>query len=334
VSNVQPTRRSWAALLKNASAASFIKFSGVYATGVIVVIFAVWTPTTFLTTTTFRSVASEQSITAILALGVLLAATAGVYDLSIGGVIGFSIILVAWLQSSQHMSPTLAVILTVVCGFFIGIVNAFFVIFMRVNSFIATLGMGSVLTALTVSLSGNQTIVNGISPSFLKISGQVPFGIPIDLIYVLVLAVVLWIVLERTTFGRRVAAVGGNQEAARLAGLPVEVLISTSLIASATVASIGGVLYTSLVGSAPLDVGQPFLLPVYAAVFLGATQFRPGRMNVAGTLLAIALLAIGVKGLQLVGAPEWVADAFNGGALVISVALANFRRRALRTRIS
>jgi ribose transport system permease protein len=98
-------------------------------------------------------------------------------------------------------------------------------------------------------------------------------------------------------------------------------------VLSAFVAGLAGVIYVAQIGSSSQDAGPPFLLPSFAAALLGATQVKPGRYNVLGTVVAVFLLAIGVKGLQLVGAPNWVGDVFNGAALVIAVALANIRRR-------
>jgi ribose transport system permease protein len=303
------------------------RFSGVYAFVAVFILFAVWVPDTFLTSTTLKVVLAQQSVTALVALGLMIPLAAGVFDLSIGGVLGLSVMFCAWLQGVKHMNPALSVVLTLLLGVVVGAVNAIAVLKFRVSSFIATLGMSSVLGAMVVAVSGNQQLVSGISANFQKVGNTEPGGIPIVAYYMVVVAIVLWFVLELTPVGRYLFAVGGNQEAARLGGLRTERYIGVSLVLSAVIAAAAGVIYLAQIGSASLSAGPPFLLPCFAAVFLGATQIRPGRFNVIGTLLAVFLLAVGVKGLQLVGVPTWAGDLFNGAALIIAVGLSRFRKR-------
>jgi ribose transport system permease protein len=307
---------------------SFERFSGVYAFVAIFVIFAIWVPSTFLTSTTFKVVLAQQSVTALVALGLMIPLAAGVFDLSIGGVLGLSVVFCAWLQGVHHVNPVVSVVLTLLLGLVVGLVNAVAVLKFRVSSFIATLGMSSVLGAMVVAVSGNQQLVSGISPKFQKIGNTQPGGIPIVAYYMVAVGVALWFVLEFTPVGRYLFAVGGNQEAARLSGLRTERYIGTSLLLSSVIAAAAGVIYLAQIGSASLSAGPPFLLPSFAAVFLGATQIRPGRFNVVGTLLAVFLLAVGVKGLQLVGVPTWASDLFNGAALIIAVGLSRYRKRS------
>jgi ribose transport system permease protein len=111
----------------------------------------------------------------------------------------------------------------------------------------------------------------------------------------------------------------------------VERLIFSSFVTSGTLAALAGVILAAQIGTADVSSGPPYLLPAFAAVFLGATQIRAGRVNVIGTLVAIFLLATGVTGLQLAGAPVYVEDLFNGAALIVAVALAVRSRNRVRT---
>jgi ribose transport system permease protein len=138
----------------------------------------------------------------------------------------------------------------------------------------------------------------------------------------LALALIIFWVLEYTPAGRYLYAVGGNPQAARLAGIRVGRVTTAAFLTSSIVAAFAGVVLAAVLGSANPEVGAPYLLPAFSAVFLGGTQILPGRVNVLGTLLAIFLLATGVKGLQLLGLPGFVEDLFNGLALIIAVALA------------
>jgi ribose transport system permease protein len=130
--------------------------------------------------------------------------------------------------------------------------------------------------------------------------------------------------------GRRMYATGANPDAARLSGVRTSRMAWGSLIASAAISGLAGVLYTSLTGPS-LTFGATFLLPAFAACFLGATQILPGRFNVWGTLIAIFVLAIGVTGLQLVTSVSWITDMFDGVALVVAVALSVTQQRRKTT---
>jgi ribose transport system permease protein len=139
--------------------------------------------------------------------------------------------------------------------------------------------------------------------------------------YLLAIALFFWWLLEHTPVGRQLYAVGGNQEAARLSGIKVGKWVWLSLVISATLSGVAGVLYCSLSGPS-LTFGSALLLPAYAAAFLGSTQLKPGRFNIWGTIIAVYVLAIGIQGLQYVTGVQWLGDMFNGIALVVAVAFA------------
>ena len=289
---------------------------------VVIIGFSIAAPDTFPTWQTARTVASDEAITAILALALLLPLAAGAFDLSIGGTMGVSIVLVAYFQSHLSIPPAPAIILTLLCGLLIGAFNAFVIVRLRVDSFIATLGMSSILLAAVQWISGGEQIVEGIPTSFTNLGSTQLLGIPLPFYYMLVIAAVLWYVMGYRQTGRFLYATGSNPDAARLAGVRTDRLTVIALLTSSTVASLGGIIFCAKIGSASLDAGPPYLLPAFAAVFLGATQFKARHVNVIGTLIAVYVLATGVKGLQLVGSAFWVNDLFNGLAVIIAVAFA------------
>jgi len=313
---------------------SFRRISAIYVWIVIFVVFAIWTPDTFLTTTTLKTLLSEQAITATLAVGLTVPLAAAAFDLSVGFTLGLSSIMVSWLIGVHGFGNAEAVTLSLLTGAVIGAVNAVLINQARIDSFIATLGMGSILQAMIRWTSGDQTII-GLPPSFERIAGDELFGITLPVYYVIALGIVLWYVLEHTPVGRYVYATGGNAEAARLAGVRTRVIIFLGLVVAGVVAAFAGVLLASGSAAASPSVGPTYLLPAFAAVFLGSTQIKPGRFNIWGTILAVYVLATGVKGLQLVGAPFWIPDLFNGVALLLAVGLSKnealwWRRRRLR----
>lgn len=305
------------------------RISGLYLWALMIVIYSLAT-TTFLTVTTARTIANGQAVTAIVALGLTVALAAGVFDLSIGGVLGLANIIVARLLAQAHWSIPLAIIATLLLMSGVGLINGLLVVYARIDPFIATLGTNSLLTAAIFIVSENQNIL-GIPLSFQSLASAQVLGMPIAAYYVIALALILYYVLEWTPLGRRLYATGGNREVARLAGVRTNRYVIGSFICSATVAAAAGVLVVATLGSGSTEVGPSYLLPAFAAGFLGATQIHPGRFNVWGTTIAIYLLATGVQGLILLGAATWVPDAFNGVALLLAVGIANFQRRTRTT---
>lgn len=301
------------------------RISGVYLWIALIVFYSLAT-STFFSTTTLRTIATEQAITAIVAMGLTVALAAGVFDLSIAGVMGLANIVAAKLMADAGLDPALAIVLTIMVGAVIGLINGLLVIYARIDPFIATLGTNSVLLAAIFVVSNNQNVL-GIPAGFQKIAGNQILGIPLPVFYVFALALLLWYVLAWTPLGRRLYATGGGREVARLAGVPTSRYVIGAFICSAAIASAAGVLVVATIGTGSTDVGPSYLLPAFAAGFLGATQFRPGRFNIWGTVIAVYLLATGVKGLVLMGADVWVPDLFNGLALIVAVGLSGIQRR-------
>jgi ribose transport system permease protein len=302
------------------------RFSGLYVWAALIVIFGIWVPDLFLTTINAKIIASSQAVTAIVAMGLIVPVACGAFDLSVAGTLGVAECVVCWSQAHGH-GWGVGVVAALAFGLLVGLVNSFVVIKLRVDSFIGTLGMSSLLAAAASWVTGGTQIASGISSSFTNLGQKQVFGLPLPVFYMIGLGIILWWMLEYTPVGRYLYGIGGNPQAARLAGVRVARITTGAFLLSGLVAAFAGVVLAAELGSASPDVGTPYLLPAFSAVFLGATQIRPGRVNVLGTLIAIFLLATGVKGLQLAGAPIYINDLFNGGALIIAVALAARTRR-------
>ena len=195
--------------------------------------------------------------------------------------------------------------------------------------------MSQVLAAATLYISANKQITGVFSDTFLDFGRKEILGIPVVVYYLVALALILWYVLECTPLGRHLFATGANPEAARLSGVRTGRLVWGSLVASAVVAGIAGIIYGAKIGSFSNTFGPPLLFPAFAAVFFGSTQFK-SRPNVWGTVLAVYTLAFGVKGLQLAfqEGVYWITPLFNGLALIVAVALASRRVGAGRRRAS
>jgi ribose transport system permease protein len=302
------------------------RFSGAYLWVAFLVTFGVWRPRVFLTQATMHTVASEQAITAMLGIAVLVPLCAGVYDLSVGATVNLAAVLATWLQDAHGWSVWAAIGAAIAASVVVGLVNSLLVVTLRVSSFIATLGMATVVTAVQEIASGNSQPLPPTSASWNQLTQRQVFGFQIVVVYLLVLAVVIWWLLTRTPAGRYLYAIGGNPVAARLSGINVNLWTRVSLLLSAAISGVAGVLYASQNGPS-LTFGSALLLPAFAAAFLGSTQITPGRFNVWGALVAVYALATGVAGLQLVTGVQWLNDMFNGLALLTAVSFAAWQQQ-------
>lgn len=286
----------------------------------------------YFTSTTTRLVFNEGVVTGILALAFLVPMIAGVYDLSIGAVMGLALVITNWIGIETSLPAGVgALVALAACGA-VGAVSGFIVVKLKVHSFVATLGVSQLITGLVILVSDNRQMTGAFSDSYKEFARGEVLGVPVLVIYLLVLAAIVWFVLEQTPLGRRLYATGGNAEAARLAGLRTDRLMWGSLVASGLLAGLAGVLFSMKVGTFSASIGPGYLFPAVAAVFFGASQFS-GRPNVWGTLVAYYALAFGIKGLQLVAGPGtvWIGPVFEGTALVLAVALAS-QQGVLRAR--
>lgn len=306
---------------RTAAVLSVRNVSAIYVFVAIFILFSLWVPGTFLDWGTWRAMISTQAVTALLAVGLVIALSAGAFDLSIGSTLGFGEILVAWLLVKHGVAIVPAIAISTLAGAAVGLGNGLLVVRVRIDSFIATLGVSSVLLAVISWISASQQII-GLSNSFQNIATNQVLGFPLSVYVMVAVAFVVWYILERTPVGRRVYATGGNIEAARLAGVRTSAVIAGALTACGAIAAFSGVLVTASLGAGDPTVGPPYMLPAFSAAFLGSTQFCRGRFNVWGTVLAVYVLGTGVMGLELAGAPIWIPDLFNGVALLLAVGLA------------
>lgn len=302
------------------------KYSGVLIFGLIILVFGIWTPDTFLTMTNLRSVLASQAIVAILAIGLLFPLAAGAFDLSAAVNLGFCAVLCGSLMTEAGMPVVVAAVITVCAGAAVGAFNGVLVAVVGIDSFIATLGTTSLLTAGSQIIAGG-TYIGPFPDSFSRLTSGEVLTLPVIVVYLLVFALTAWYALEHTPLGRRIYAIGANAEAARLTGVNTSRLVFGSLVTSGLTAGVAGVLLASTLGSVSASLGPEYLLPAFAAAFLGTTQLKPGRFNVWGTMLAIFLLGTGVQGLQLVGGAVWVTALFNGVALIVAVGAVLMLRR-------
>jgi ribose transport system permease protein len=292
------------------------------------ILFAVWIPGVWLTTVTHQSVLNISfAIPGMAALAILLPLSAGAFDLSIAGTMSASGVTTATLMVNSHWGMWPSILVGMIVAVVAGLVNGFLVVGVRINSFIATLATNAVLAAYAQWKSGGIQ-VTGFKPEFTKLSATIiGGGIQIKVLYLAVLAIIIWYVMEHTPVGRYLQATGDNPAAARLAGVRTGRYIFGALLVSALIAGAAGIVDTATIGAGSSTLGDSFLLPAFAAAYLGATQFKR-RFNVWGTLAAIWVLASGVQGVTLaVGSFTWLNNLFFGVALIVAVGLSSLLER-------
>jgi ribose transport system permease protein len=220
----------------------------------------------------------------------------------------------------------LVILIALAVGVVVGIVNAVFIIYFRIPSLVVTLGTTSLMNGVVQWVTNSSTI-GGIDDRLVDmVVGERFLGVPFAFYYALIAAVALWYVFDFTPLGRRLLFVGRGREVARLNGVAVDRVRFGALIASAVLSAGAGVVYVGVLGSADPYSGLNFLLPAFAAAFLGATTILPGRFNPWGAIVAVYFLGTGITGLTMLGIPLWVTNVFNGGALILAVTISQLTR--------
>lgn len=290
-------------------------------------IFAAIKPNVFFSTQAFIAILSSQAPLLIATLGLTLTLIVREFDLTLGTTLVFTNVLVTVLTAKLGWPLLLAVLVALLSGTMIGVANAGLVVGLKIDSFIATLGMSTLFTGIGLWIAGS-TIVSNVPDVLIKIVGTKVLGVPLVVYYAFLLAFILWYILANTPVGRYMYFVGSNAEVARLAGINARAIKSGAFIASAFIFAVAGVMQAGTVGAADPTAGPSFMLPAFAAAFLGATAVKVGKFNIWGTMIASYLLFTGITGLALLGFTGWVQNVFNGAALLIAVIAARFARRS------
>ena len=317
--HVAPATRDWAMLAQRLS------LPAVWLA--LAILFGILAPDTFLTTRNMANILGSQAVIVVLTLGILIPLTAGDFDLSVAFNLTLSAMLIAILNVQHDVPIVVAILAALTVGALIGTINGALVVLLGIDSLIVTLGTGTFIGGTVLWVSDSNTI-SGVSQNLvdLVIVHRI-FGIPLEFFYGLGLCLAIWYVFEFTPLGRRMLFVGRGRNVARLAGVRVSRLRWGALVASGIISALAGALYAGTTGAADPTSGTSFLLPAFAAAFLGSTTIMPGRFNPWGALIAVYTLATGITGLQLLGVPSYVQNLFYGGALVVAVALSQLARR-------
>lgn len=283
----------------------------------------------FLTGSNWSSIAITQSVLLVLALALMAPLICGRFDISVGANMVLTSVGIASAMSKYNLPLGVALLIGLAIGLLIGVTNGYLVSYLGINAIICTLAMSIVLGGIIAGYTGGQPIVSHISPGLTNLGYEKVLGIPDVFIFTVVVALAAWYVFTQTPFGRRLFAIGININAASLTGMAVKRLVMLSFVMAGGLSGLAGIMLLAVQGSANPDAGSlESILPAFAAIFLGATTWRPGRYTVAGTFISLFFLGTTVSGLELIGVGTWVPDVFNGCTVIIAIALAaQFRRR-------
>lgn len=308
-----------------------LRFLPVYGLVILMVfligLFSVLLPNTFPTMLNVRSIVSDKAIIALLSLGAMIPMAAGRIDLTVGyGIVLWHVLAIS-LQTMLGLPWPIAVAVVLLLGAVTGFLNGLLVEVAKIDSFIATLGTGTVLYALALWHTGGRQMVGLLPDGFYALNTTFVFGLPITGYYLLAITIVMWVVLEYTPVGRYLYAIGANQRAAQLNGIPTRKYVIGAFVASGTMTALAGVLLASKLRIGQASVGLEFLLPALVGAFLGSTTIKPGRVNVWGTIVGVVILAVGISGIQQFGGSFWVEPLFNGVTLLIAIGIAGYAQR-------
>lgn len=312
------------------------------AVALVMVIFATASHGLFLYPENLLGLLRYMSTLAIVGLGLTVVLVAGEIDLSFANLYGLCAMSMAVAWINWGWSLWLAILLALGISVAVGAFNAFFTTVVGIPSFIATLGSSTLIFGFNLLVSGAQRFAPSAPPAGKKIDASevsffrglsnqdLPFGIPMQVLWMVVIAFVFWLIMSRSLFGFRLRAIGGNPIAARFARLPVRRYKLWAFCIAGLSAAVAGLLDFSFIGSIQPDAGQALLFPTFAAVVIGGASLQGGRGSVIGTLLGALLLAIIANGLALLAAGSFAQQMFLGvvtiGAVVLDQLTRNWRR--------
>ena len=276
---------------------------------------------------TFQTIFGSQQPLVFMTMALLCTIIVGEFvDLSVPAVFGFSATILPVLVVNHGWGVWPAAIVAVIAAVAVGTVNAFLVVKVGVNTIVVTLGMSTLLGGIALWMSDLNTI-SGLPTGFGKIALTDVGGLPISFYYGVVLVLGFAYLLAFTPLGRHMRFVGASREVSRLSGVRVDRIRFGSFVFAGLLSGVGAVIAVAALGGYNPTTSDSYLLPTFAAVFLGTAIIEPGRFNPVGTFIGIYFLATGILGLQLLGLAAWVSPVFYGGVLVVAVTISTLLHR-------
>ena len=300
------------------------------------IILAILSPA-FLTTSNLAGLVGQTSYNAILALGMLVVILTGGIDLSVGAVLALAMVVLAKVITEGHVDQSVGVLAALAVGAALGAANGLLLTRLHLpHPFISTLGMMNIARGAALVITGGAAIsalgggiVKLIGNDDIKIgSGSDPISIPYALFVVILAYVAFYIFLNRTVVGRHIYATGGNPEAARLSGVPVDRILVLVYTISGLMAGLAAVVLAGRTDSGYPNAGLGFELDAISACIIGGTSFFGGVGTVGGTLIGVLIMAVLRNGLNLLSVDTNIQTVIIGSVIIAAVYVDVLRRRA------
>lgn len=294
---------------------------------VAIAIFGILRPQAFFSANNALAILTLAAPLAIAALGLTVALVLNEIDLSVGSMIGLGGAFAVCLMSFWGVPWYLAILATFMLAFGAGLSTGAMVALGGANSLIVTLGMATLLTGVEFSLTDQRTIYTGIDEAYIAIGQSTLLGLNVQIWVAALVAVLIWILLEKTESGRFMYATGSSPEASFLAGVAITKYRIIGFIVVAACAALSGILLTAQSASAFSNAGQPYLLPAFASAFLGSTMSTDGRFTAHGTLIAVLFIGVIQTGLTMLQLSTGSINIAQGGMLIAAVLLSRIGRK-------
>jgi ribose transport system permease protein len=273
----------------------------------------------FLTFSNLSNVALQTSVNMLLAVGMTFVILTSGIDLSVGSTLAVSAV-VGSLVMTSGINFGVGIVVALIVGILAGLINGLFIAYGRLAPFIVTLGTMTLYRGITEIITHGSPIFN-LPKGFSFLGTGSLIGIPFPVILTVIVLIVAWILLNRSVTGRRVYAVGGNEEVAKLAGVPVKKYLLLVYTISGFLAAVAGMILSSRLGSAEPTAGTGYELDAITAVVLGGTSLFGGEGTLVGTIIGAAILGVIDNGLNLLNVNSFWQDAVKGAIILIAIML-------------
>lgn len=294
---------------------------------VLILVVSALEPDTFATRSNLVNILNQSALSAVIAMGLTFTLVTGEFDLSIGSTASLAGVVGCTLLAEHGQSVPVAIVAALVVGVVTGILNGLVVTVLGVNALVATLGIGTVAVGANYAVAGGLPVSLKDPEGFLEISLGRFLGIPYPVYIMAVLALLAWLLLNRTVLGQSMQAVGGNPTAARLSGIRVDRVRVVGFIISGTLAAATGILLATRTGSAAVSAGDSYLLAAFAAAFFGSAVLRDGQFHIVGTIVGVITVAVGFNAIALLDMETYWQYLFQGVVLIVGVGVGTVARR-------
>lgn len=318
------------------------KYGAILLMALILVYFTIVNPA-FFSYGNISDILRSISIVTLLALGVTFTLIVDGFDLSVGSTMSLATVLTASLMVWFELPLWLVLILPILAGAAVGLFNSLLIVKIKIPDLLATLGVMYIISGLHRTYTEGYSIYShmeltagGKAPgefysNFLWIGQGRLWGIPVPVIIMLILVAAVYVVLNKTRWGRILYMTGGNAEAARLSGTNVNKVKTLAYVVSGIFASLAGILFASRVGSGQIDSGASLLMEAVAAVFVGFSVLGAGKPNALGTFFGAALIGVLLNGLTMLNLPYYAFEIVKGTVLVLALTVTYFRLSAKKS---